>query len=219
MKNQLITKRKLQQSIMHYVLITLLALAIGGYFGYMYFNEYLATKGAFEESTNQLSQLKAAADKSNNDYLALQKDLDTQNSSVNQSIDKILPSTEDFTTLARELDRYFINNSQSNSLFLSDLRFNQPRVEAQSEFGVLPFAMTISGSDSSFRAFLNYVEQTGDLNGQTRLLDISSMNFSFANNDNSGTSNSGTTPTKTISASLNLNAYFQKPIAEAKPAK
>lgn len=225
MKTQLITKRKLQSSIMQFAIISLVILAIGGYFGYRNYTEYQATQSAFEAETNQLSQLKAAADKNNSEYLALKKTFDAQNSGVNQSIDIILPPNEDFTTLARKLDEYFINTSgQPNALFLSDLRFNPPRVDDQSEFGVLPFAMTIAGNDSGFRDFLNYIEQTGDLNGQTRLLDISSMNFSFASNENSDASTiDGVTtqalPTKEISASINLNAYFQKPSADDKTAQ
>lgn len=220
MKTQLVTKRKLQSSIMQYAIITLLVLAVGGYFGYRNYSEYQATKSAFEGETSQLSQLKASADTSHTNYLALKKDLATQNSGVDQSIDKILPPTEDFTVLARELDQYFINtNVSANPLFLSDLRFNPPRVDSQSEFGVLPLAMTITGSDAGFREFLNYIEGTGDLNSQTRLLDIANLNLSYSSNENTAASTTTavpttqTLPTKDVSASVNLNAYFQKPPA------
>ncbi len=217
MKTQLITKRKLQQSITHYVLISLLILAVGGYFAYRNYTEYQTTRSAFDSETTQLAQLKVASDKSNTDYLDLKKSLDTQNSGVNQSIDKILPPTEDFTTLARDLDKYFLNTTgQTFSLFLSDIRFNMPHVDGQSAFGVLPFTMSISGSDGGFREFLNYIEKTGDLNDQSRLLNIQSMNFSY---DNSGNGDAAISPVKNINASLNMNAYFQRPAADDKNSK
>ena len=223
MKTQLITKRKLQQNIMQYALVSLLILAVGGYFGYRNYTEYQATQSAFENETNQLAQLKASAEKNNEDYLALKKDFDTQNSNVNQTIDKILPPNEDFTVLARDLDKYFINTTgQANALFLSDLRFNAPRFDGQNEFGVLPLAMSISGSDIGFREFLKYIEQTGDLNSQNRLLDIANMTFTFSDNEASATTDETATqaiPTKNATASINVNAYFQKPSAEDKTAK
>lgn len=220
MKNQLITKRRLQQSIIRYGIVTMLIVVIGGYFGYRNYLEYRTSQTALEQQNLQLAQLKAVANKSKNDYLALKKDLDTQNSGVNQAIDKILPNREDFTNLAREIDGYFLDSKKSSDeVFLSDIRFNSPRLDGKNEFGVLPFSINISGSEKGFKNFLNYIEQSGDLNDKTRLLDISTLNLAYQNEQAIASTNADSTvntnlpadTNKTINANINLNAYFQKP--------
>jgi hypothetical protein len=72
------------------------------------------------------------ADKIKKEYGDLKKDMDKANSGVNESIEKILPASENFTDLARDLDKYFLNTSTGAApMFLSDLRFNAARVGAE----------------------------------------------------------------------------------------
>lgn len=228
MQNQLVTKRKLKSSIVQYALLTLAILLVGGYFGYVHYTEYQATKEAFDQENILISQLKGSADKSKKDYLELKKSLDTQNSGLNDSIEKIMPSGEDFTNLARELDKYFLNTKTGlNPMFLSDLRFNPPVVKATEDYGTLPFSMTFSGNEAGLTEFLNYVENSGDLNNKTRLLDIDTFNLNYENDSNTAAaydengavitdSSSTTTPTlpedRSITATMNLNAFYQKPV-------
>lgn len=228
MQNQLVTKRKLKSSIVQYALLTLAILLVGGYFGYVHYTEYQATKEAFDQENILISQLKGSADKSKKDYLELKKSLDTQNSGLNDSIEKIMPSGEDFTNLARELDKYFLNTKTGlNPMFLSDLRFNPPVVKATEDYGTLPFSMTFSGNEAGLTEFLNYVENSGDLNNKTRLLDIDTFNLNYENDTNTAPaydengavitdSSSTTTPVspedRSITATMNLNAFYQKPV-------
>lgn len=219
MKNQVFTKRKLSQVITQYSLITLLVLALGGYFGYQHYTEYQASRAALDKESRILTELKASADVAKTTYHALKKDMDAQNAGVNQSIEKILPSNENFTDLARELDKYFLNTRATNSpLFLSNLTFSSPNTQG-AEFAILPLSMSMSGDEQGLIAFLEYVENSGDLNAKTRLLDFSSINLSYSTTE----STTGLTeyvdtvanilnPVRTINASLNLRAYFQKPI-------
>lgn len=209
---------------MQYALITLAVLVVGGYFGYKNYSEYQGTHGAFEEETSTLASLKANQEKTEKDYIALKKNFDTQNSGVNQSIDLILPASEDFTTLARKLDSYFNGTTPlSTAVFLSDLRFSNPIIDAQHEFGILPFSMSITGSETGFEDFLRYVESSGDLNSKSRLLSINTMNVSY-DSDPVPTTTTMTSPIdgsiitvpatvtdQQITASLNMNSYFQKP--------
>lgn len=221
MANQLVTKRRIQQGIVQYALITIGILAIGGYYGYMHYSEYQAATTAFNVGTEKLNELKGAADKAKKDYDLLKKDMDKANSGVNESIEKILPSNENFTDLARELDKYFLNTRLSAApMFLSDLRFNSPRFDTE-EFATLPFSMNINGDENGLKEFLNFVEKSGDLNDRSRLLSIVNITLSYQQPEAAAvTALEGSfTPVPTmfnaarlVSASINLNAYFQKPV-------
>lgn len=228
MANQLITKRRLQQGVVQYALITLLIAVIGGYFGYMHYSEYQAATAAFNTETETLAQLKASADKSAADYENLKKQMDQTNSGVNESIEKILPPKEDFTTLTQKLDQYFIGTRiTSNPMFLSDLRFNSSRVDEGKDYSTMPFSMNISGDEDGFKQFLDYLATTGDLNDESRLLNLASISLSFqqpvaevapVSTDATFSDTTTAVPTSlnptvpTVSASLNLDAYFQKPL-------
>lgn len=223
MKKQIFTKRKLNQSIIQYALLCLIILAIGGFYGYIHYTEYQAASTAFETEKALLSELKADSDQAKMDYTALKKDIDAENVGVNQAIEQILPSNEDFTDLARELDKYFLNTATTaNPVFLSDLRFAPPQVTGEKEFAILPFSMNISANELSLNDFLEYVENSGDLNDRTRLLDIGTLNISY---QSPGSSSSPTGETATVynpnvrdvSASLNMRAFFQKPVDEMIP--
>jgi cell division protein FtsB len=218
MTNQLVTKRKIQQGIMKYALCTIAIVLIGGYFGFQHYNEYQAASTALSQENQKLAELKGAADKIKKEYGDLKKDMDKANSGVNESIEKILPASENFTDLARDLDKYFLNTSMGAApMFLSDLRFNAARVGAE-EFATLPFSMNISGDEVGLKQFLDFIEKSGDLNSRSRLLDIASVTLSYQNKPAATDDNSATaTPTalsaaKAITASINLNAYFQKPL-------
>jgi hypothetical protein len=218
MKTQILTKRKLQQGIVRNALIIVLMLIVGGYYGYNHYQEYQAAKTAFDQGSLTLAELKGSADKTKKDYLELKKEMANANSGVNQSIEKVLPANEDFTNLARELDKYFLNTTGSlNPMFLSDLRFSSPQEKPEKEFGELPFSMNITGDEDGFKEFLNYIENSGDLNEENRLLSISSVNLTYQqeNSDSNQSQDSSiqTTPMgRNINASLNLNAFFQKSI-------
>ena len=79
--------------------------------------------------------------------------------------------------------------------------------------------MSISGNEDGFKKFLEYVENSGDLNAETRLLDFTSINLSYST-DQEVSPTTGTdeitasvfSPVRTINASLNLRAFFQKPV-------
>ncbi len=231
MTNQMFSKRKLNQNIVQFALLTLVILCIGGYYGYNHYTEYQAATAAFEKQSVQITELKAAADKTKQDYLDLKKEMDTQNVTVNQAIEKILPSNEDFTNLARKLDEFFLKTSNTaNPMFLSNLSFDAPVMEKDSELARLPLKMTFDGNEISFKNFLKMIENSGDLNDETRLLDIVTLSFSYLSPENSSdvyaTAMEGEAPVpvtpsylttvKDVSASVNLDAYFQKPADSTK---
>ncbi len=222
--NQLITKRKLKNSLVQYSLIIALILVAGGYLGFTQYTEYQSTRIAFETGKETLDQLKSSADKAKVDYINLKKEFDQSNLGINDAIEQILPPEEDFTILARALDDYFLNTKPTNHpMFLSDLKFNNPRIDNKLDYTILPFTMNISGDEEGFKEFLKYINTTGDINQKTRLLKITNIGISFqkqpsndlmSGNTSSPLPNSLTSNSNLITANVQLEAYFQKPLAD-----
>lgn len=224
MKNQIFTKRKLSQSITQYALLTVLILAVGGYFAFQHYNEYQAARDAMQKESSQLLDLRAQAEQSKSSYLALKKDLDAQNAGINQSIELILPANEDFTNLARQLDKYFLDTRLTVSpMFLSNLSFAQPNTQGN-EFAILPFSMSLTGTENGLKDFLEYVENSGDLNEKSRLLDFANLSLSYSSEESTPDGESGLdlstavpsslAPARNVNVSLGMRAYFQKPIED-----
>ncbi len=209
----------MQQGIVKYALLTAGILLIGGYFGYQGVMEYQTASKALATEKVKLAELKNSADKVKQEYGDLKKDMDKANSGVNEVIDKILPSNEDFTNLARALDKYFLGtNSSQAPMFLSDLRFAAARA-GTGDFSILPMAMNVNGNEVGLKNFLNFIEASGDLNDGSRLLDVATITLNYQNKQAASDEKEDSTPVpaslaapREINASVNLNAYFQKPL-------
>lgn len=211
MAMKVLTKKKINQTIGYYIVAILLTVGIGGYYAFNGFTEYQVSAANLNEGQTVLDDLRVKSDLASNNYRNLRNDLELQNSTVNQSIEKILPTNENFTALARELDSYFLKNTTlANPIFLSDLRFNSPIIQEEQNYAVLPFSMSVSGTENALMNFLKYVENSGGLSNKTRLLSIESLGISFGAVSTEGP----TIGNRDVNFSLQMNAYFQKPISQ-----
>ncbi|MGL5830864.1 MAG: hypothetical protein ACRCZE_01820 [Candidatus Altimarinota bacterium] len=208
---KVLTKKKLNQTVGYYIVAILLTVGIGGYYGYNGFMEYQTSTANLSEGEANLNDLRVKSDLASTNYRNLRNDLELQNSTVNQAIEKILPTSENFTALARELDSYFLRNTTlTNPIFLSDLRFNTPIVTEENNYAVLPLSMSVSGTEIAVENFLKYVENSGDLTNKTRLLSIDNLGLSFGEIAEEGPAMG----TRSVNASIQMSAYFQKPISQ-----
>jgi hypothetical protein len=210
MAMKVLTKKKINQTIGYFLVAIVLTLAIGGYYGFNGLMEYQASNANLSEGLATLDDLRVKSDLASSNYRNLRNDLELQNSTVNQAIEKILPANENFTALARELDSYFLRNTTlANPIFLSDLRFSAPNINPEADYAILPFAMSLNGTEAALNNFLKYVENSGDLTNQTRLLGIDTMNITFGEVAEEGPSIGN----RNVNVSLQMNAYFQQPIS------
>ncbi len=217
MKIKAATAKKLEQSITQYTILLILILIIGAYFAYQNYNNFSKITSRQLSSQQKVITLQKKANKDSSNYNQIKKDFEKQNKNIYIALDSVLPLNEDFTSLARTLDKYFLDNTNSkNSLFLSDLTFNISKHPKNKDYSILPFTMTITGSYHSFQSFLQYIQASGDLNNQTRLMDFNMINLSLTkptNQQGSQTASLITTDAlsnKDVSASVDLNAYFKK---------
>jgi Tfp pilus assembly protein PilO len=211
MAMKVLTKKKINQTIGYYIVAILLVVGIGGYYGYNGLVEYQNSSANLQEGQSALNDLRVKSDLASSNYRNLRNDLELQNSAVNQAIEKILPTSESFTALARELDNYFLRNTTlANPIFLSDLRFNTPIIQEENNYAELPFSMSLNGTENALMNFLKYVENSGDLTNRTRLLSIDNLSISFGDIASEGP----TIGNRNVNVSLQMRAFFQKPISE-----
>ncbi|MBD3269930.1 type 4a pilus biogenesis protein PilO [Candidatus Peregrinibacteria bacterium] len=203
---KIVSTKILKRKTMTFVVLTVLTLGIGGYFGFTQVTEYIETASALDNAENRLEEMRIEESQTENDFIETKNEFNELNTGISEQLQAILPPNEDYTNLVRSLDDFFLNlRGGSDSIFLSDIRFEQPNFPDNAEYAVLPVTMTVSGTEANFDRFLEFIESTGDLNSNNRLMDIQSISINFDRNRNSEEA----TP-ENISVSLRVNAYFQQ---------
>ncbi|MDA1060877.1 MAG: hypothetical protein O3B47_03730 [bacterium] len=126
---------------------------------------------------------------------------DQQNKEIEQRIATVFPVSDEYTALTRQIDQYEKElASKSKAFEVSNLDFQNPLV--MTDYSILPVRMNIRSSSDNFTKFLHLMENSGSLDDNVRLMDISSIRLNFENSD-------GKTKVENINFSVQINAYFQ----------
>lgn len=212
----IVPKRSYQRKIRTYTFLTFIIFVGAAVYGYFQYREFAAARLALTQEQQQSTALSATVAQFKDDYLAMKATYDKDFESLRNAIDGVYPGDEMYTALTRAIEDFCKkNDSSSNPLFPSDLKFGQVRYEQNQEYGVLPLTLTLSTTRENFSKFLRFVENSGSLDDGTRLLDVTSISISF-----SGKQNTGPEALDLLSVSLAMNAYFQRPanVTEKAPA-
>ncbi len=217
-------KRNYAKSIRTYMMLILVTAAVGLYYGYTQYTKLSAAQDALSKEQSQITDLQSTESQASADYTTLKQDFDQKYSGILDSLQAVYPLQENYTDLTRLFDQFFqTNNTSYNPVFLSDLKFGEPRYDAAVDYAVLPVTMTISGTEDNFMKFLQFVENSGVLADKTRLMDVRSISINFTSNASTVSQNTipGQTPATAtqpmINVSVGLNAYFQKPFLQTTP--
>lgn len=213
----IIPKRSYQRKIRSYTFLTLIIFVGAGVYGYFQYREFAAARQALGQEQQQSAALSGTVAQFKDDYVAMKTTYDKDFETLRNSINGVYPSDEMYTALTRAIEDFCKkNDSSTNPLFPSDLKFGQVRYDQNKEYGVLPFTLTLSTTKENFSKFLRFVENSGSLDDGSRLLDVNSISISF-----NGKQNAEQGTAELLNVSLALNAYFQKPadLPEKTPAK
>ncbi len=170
------------------------------------------------QSYLKYSFLQKVADTNNETVLALTSTLrntrtelqaqeslyDQQRLQVQKDLDITFPNGEAYTELTRQLDQFFFAlNDQNPPIIHNNLRFDEPKLSTDQNYYILPFSMSIQSSKENFERFLDYVDNSGSIGSNIRLMSIQSIQINFirpaTNNINEFD----------ISFTVNMHAYFQ----------
>ena len=109
-------------------------------------------------------------------------------------------------------DAYVAKHDYTNSpLFLESLNLGTPEIDEKNGTAYLPVDMQMNGSRDNFFGFLSYIENSGALDGQVRLMDIADVSVSV--DDSTAAEDTGAAPM--VSFSVNIRAYYQQPLGTA----
>lgn len=213
MATLLLQKRNYAKTIRTYMVLIILTALLAGYYGYTQYTKLSAAQNAISKEQNQITDLQKTESQSGKDYSNLKKDFDQKYAGVLDSLQAVYPSEQNYTELARLFDKFFQdNNTALNPVFANDIKFGQPRYDANVDYAVLPVTLTITGTQENFMKFLKYIETSGVLKDKSRLMDLRSISINFT----AKAADTGVQTQSMINVSVALNAYFQKPLTKAK---
>jgi hypothetical protein len=209
-----IQRKNYPKSIRTYTFATVLVLLAAAVWGYFQYVKLAAAQDALAKEQQLTASMQANVDQFKTSYTDLKGSFDKDFASTISSVQAVLPPEENYTELTRLLDKFFQDNN-INPIFVSDLKFSKPKVDATKEISILPFTMTISTTRDNFEKFLRFIGNSGSLEDKTRLMEIRSISINFQAPAATAFASAGTTIAAAeiplLNVSVSLNAYFQKP--------
>jgi Tfp pilus assembly protein PilO len=198
----ILRKQQKSQIRVYAVLLLIVALGVGFYIFNQWrtYSSYLDIVAANKEYISALgtevADEKALYDLNKDEFNGLSAEINTK-------LAMIFPENDNYTDLTRQIDQIEQDLSKRDSPFeISSLDFQAP---VQNElYSVLPVRMSIRSSSNNFTKFLHLVENSGSLNDQVRLMDISSIRLNFQSRDEEAVG------PEIITFTVQINAYFQK---------
>lgn len=196
-----ILARRQKSHIRAYIFLCLILVASMGFYSYKKWQEYnLVRDGA--EQNKVLVELKRDEVKDEGIlYEDSKSGFDNLNEEIENRLETIFPSNDNYTALTRQIDAYEQELATKNDPFeIANIDYQNPI--SNENYSVLPMRMNIRSSADNFTKFLHLVENSGALDSDIRLMDISSIRLDFGEE--------GESASKEINFSVQINAYFQK---------
>lgn len=182
-----------------FLILGVILLIVTGYFSFKYYSELRSVKADIISFDKVEANLTKTLSDSNVDFTT-KVDLFTERSSGHLSeLEKVFPLDSDKTNFTRFIDDYFFrNNFLSNEIFLKSMVYGNQSVEEG--YYVLPVSMSITSSKTNFMNFLRFVESSGAIESNVRVMDIKSIDVTFREDDSGG---------RLYDYSISLNIYYQ----------
>jgi len=191
--------------------LTIVVLIAAGTWGFFQYQSLIATQAALAKGETEMITLQTSVDDSAQAYKDLGTKATADTSLITNAVRAVFPQEEGYTSLTRVLDNYAVTaNTVADPFFAGSLSFGSPVIDAKNEYATLPFTMSINASRNNFDKFLRYVETSGDLDSQVRLMAIKTVSLQLP--DPTGAATAESTGPETLNLSFALDTYFQKPV-------
>lgn len=212
-RTSIVIHKNYPRKIQSYVFLTVLLLAAALVYGYFQFQKLTESRNALALQQSQLTQLQTAEKQISQDYVTIKDIYNETYKDVRESVNAVLPTEESYTELTKQLDAFmYEHNTERNPIFMSDLKFSKERIEADKDYAILPFSLSLSTTRQNFEEFLKYAANSGSLEEGTRLIEITSISISFPNQPQGPTALVKSADAQLINVSVSLQAYFQKSV-------
>ncbi len=186
-----------------YALLCLVLILSMGFYSHKKWQEYSMAKQGIEKNGNFIALMKEEVSNQKADFENKKASFDQLNNEIGKNLKTVFPETDDYTNLTRQIDSFEKELVKKNNPFeVSNIDYQSP-VETDL-YRILPLKMNIHSSKDNFTEFLHLVENSGALNSNIRLMDVSSIKLNFENSAEESDAND------IINFSVQINAYFQK---------
>lgn len=202
-----IQKRRQKIYIRIYAALCVIVLLSMGFYSYQKFQQYSISKEAVAKNHELVNVLRDQSTEEKSLFDSEKKDSDKLNKEINEKIKYIFPTSDQYIVLTHQLDAFEDELATLNSPFeVSSIDYQT--TDTNENYSILPFRMNIRSSPENFTKFLHMVENSGSLNDQIRLMDVSSITLNFE--ESGRESEMELQKSEIINFTVQINAYFQK---------
>lgn len=133
-------------------------------------------------------------------YQELKAEVNETRKSDDLKLSTVFPEDEDLTELTRIFDDFELkNNFESNPFFVSKISYESSQISEQSNYRYVPLNLSFTASKKNMSKFIEFIETSGSIEGEVRLMSIESMKISYPAEYGG-----------TYEVDLKLNAYFSR---------
>jgi len=200
---KILKQRERIQKQAYFVLCLILVVGMGFYSYTKYLKFSTSLKGV-EQNRTTISSIKNILDTEKDIYDKNMKSFSESSAVIQKQVETVFPKEDQYTDLTREIDLIEKTLGGMDYFSVSNIEYQKPN---QTEYySVLPIRMNIKSSAQNFVTFLHLIENSGAMDDQVRLMDMSSIRLNFDKNQKKYAG----APQEIINFSVLLNAYFQK---------
>lgn len=190
--------QKQKAGLKAYAVLCLVFLVIVGAYTYFKWVDYSVFKAAIASNESMIDKLKQDSINEKSDYLDKKSGLEELSGKIEDNLKTVFPSTDGYTELTRAFDAFEQELNRANSPFvISSIEYQDVQADPDGNYKFLPLRMNITSSRDNFAKFLRYVETSGSILDNVRLMDIQSIHMSFGDDEES------------VNFSVKIHAYFQ----------
>jgi len=114
------------------------------------------------------------------EYQEVKVNVTAARETATQELSLVFPTDEDITNLTRLLDDFSLkNNFDSNPFFINSINYQSEMKSEDENYRYIPVSLGVDTSSKNLLKFLEFVENSGSLEGEVRLMGIDDMNVSY----------------------------------------
>jgi len=191
--------QKQKSGLRAYTALCLVFLVIVGAFTYFKWVDYNTFKTAIASNESVIEKLKQDVINEKSDYLEKKSALEELSGEIEGNLKTVFPATDNYTELTRAFDAFEQELNRTKSPFvISSIEYQDAQIDPDGNYKFLPLRMNITSSRDNFAKFLRYVETSGSILDNVRLMDIQSIHMSFGKDSG-----------ESVNFSVKIHAYFQ----------
>lgn len=148
--------------------------------GVFEWNEREALLIRADQLNTEALTLTATSDALKDDYEAIKVEVTAARETATQELSVVFPTKEDLTVLTRLFDDFAVsNNFDTNPFFISSLSYEAAQTPEGSSYRYVPLRLSITTSKKNLSEFLEYIESSGSLEGEVRLMSVEDLSIQY----------------------------------------